>query len=193
MICRLWTTALLVLGLSACAELAPQRPGAPADAGAAVSVEMFPASDEINWGLIDGETAKSLAAQERPPKPRRKPDRSETAALAEPDPDLLVGLDFEATKALLGDPVLKMEQPPAKVWAYNGGACMFSVFFYPSMDDSVFRVLTYEMTGNAPELQLQTASKSSDTGAEKISDPASPILRRCFAHLLQVRDMEDAG
>ena len=143
--------------------------------------------------LSCNEAVKPQAALARPPMPRRKPDRSEPAVIAEPDPDLLVGLDFEATKALLGDPALKMEQPPAKIWAYNGGSCMFSVFFYPSMDDSVFRILTYEVTGKEPELPVQTASGTSDTGAAKISDSASPVLRRCFADLLQEREMQDAG
>jgi hypothetical protein len=198
MIGRLGITALLVLGLSACAELALlQRPDAPAEAGALESADLFPAedpaADEILWGLDNEEPAKSKVALASPPMPRRKPDRSEPAVIADPDPDLLVGLDFEATKALLGDPALKMEQPPAKIWAYNGGSCMFSVFFYPSMDDSVFRVLTYEVTGKDPELPVQTASGTSDTGAAKISDRASPVLRRCFADLLQERDIQDAG
>jgi hypothetical protein len=198
MIGRLGITALLVLGLSACADLALlQRSDAPAGAGALESADLFPAedpaADEIIWGLDNEEPAKSEVALASPPMPRRKPDRSEPAVIAEPDPDLLVGLDFEATKALLGDPALKMEQPPAKIWAYNGGSCMFSVFFYPSMDDSVFRVLTYEVTGKDPELPVLTASGTSDTGAAKISDRASPILRRCFADLLQERDIPDAG
>ena len=198
MIGRLGITALLVLGLSACAELALlQRSDAPADVGALESPDLIPgedlAADEIIWGQDNEEEVKPQGAVARPPMPRRKPDRSEPAAVAEPDPDLLVGLDFEATKALLGDPALKMEQPPATIWAYNGGSCMFSVFFYPSIGDSVFRVLTYEVTGKEPELPIQTASETSDTGAAKISDSASPVLRRCFADLLQERDIQDAG
>ncbi len=198
MLCRLWITALVSLGLGACADLALlQRSDAPAEAGVLESADLSPAEDpaagQIMWGLDYDEVLKSQAAVARPPMPRRKPNRSEPAAVAEPDPDLLVGLDFEATKALLGDPALKMEQPPAKVWAYNGGSCMFSVFFYPSMDDSVFRVLTYEVTGKEPELPIQTASGTSDTGTAKIRDRGSPVLRRCFADLLQERDLQDAG
>ena len=130
-----------------------------------------------------------------PPAPRRKPERAEPAVRAEPDPNLLVGLDFEATKALLGDPALRLEQPPAKVWAYNGGSCMFSVFFYPSMDDNVFRVLTYEVTDKEPEIEIQTASRTGDsaTGTVKIRDRAHPALRRCFAELLHERETPDAG
>ena len=104
-------------------------------------------------------------------------------------------MDFEATKALLGDPALRIEQPPAKVWAYNGWSCMFSVFFYPSMDDNVFRVLTYEVTDKEPELEIQTASRTGDsgTGMVKIRDRAHPALRRCFAELLHEREPPDAG
>ena len=195
---RLGITALLVFGLSACADLVLlERLNAPGDAdsldAAGLSSDEDPAVDEIMWGLDNEDAANSQFALASPPTPRRKPDRSEAVVIATPDPDLLVGLDFEATKALLGDPVLRMEQPPAKVWAYKGGSCMFSVFFYPSVDDSVFRVLTYEVTDREPELPLQTASRSSDTGAARISDSASPVLRRCFADLLQERNIHDAG
>jgi len=198
MIGRLGITALLVLGLSACADLALlQGPDGPAAKGAQESADLNSnedaATDEIKWGLDNEEPAEPQVAVASPPVPQRKPDRTEPAVVAGPDPDLLVGLDFEATKALLGDPALKMEQPPAKIWAYNGGSCMFSVFFYPSMDDSVFRVLTYEVSGKEPELPVQTASRTSDAGAAKISDRASPVLRRCFADLLQERDVQDAG
>lgn len=196
---RLGVVAIVSLGAGACADLARVKNSVFPAISAETAAEERPipqaetravASDDENYDYWFAPPRVAAV----PPAPRRKPDRDQpAAAVAEPDPDLLVGLDFEATKALLGDPALRMEQPPAKVWAYNGGTCMFSVFFYPSMDDSVFRVLTYEVTGKEPNLPIQTASGTSDTGTIKIRDRASPVLRRCFADLLHGREMPDAG
>lgn len=213
---RLSIVALASLTLGACADLSvfderlatawgePAEEG-DSDTGAEVTGIAQPnLADPQPYGYspIEVPQTRTQTAEVPPPEPRRKPDRAEPVARADPDPDLLVGLDFEATKALLGDPALKIEQPPAQVWAYNGDSCMFSVFFYPSMDDSVFRVLTYEVSDQEPVLPVQTASGSggtnvasatSDTGAAKIRDRASPTLRRCFAQLLHGRDVPDAG
>ncbi len=197
MLRRLGIIALMPLAVGACADLAFLEP-IPAESGTRAPADENVAApnpaDQIFWGLtprVVDQTA-SVAVGE-PPKPRRKPSLAEPVARAEPDPELLVGLDFEATKALLGDPALKMEQPPAKIWAYNGGTCMFAVFFYPSMDDSVFRVLTYEATGKEPQTTLQPAARTGDTGTVKIRDRANPALRRCFADLLSGRDVPNAG
>lgn len=206
MIRRLGIMALASLSLGACADLAllekrlaeavgeASSKGAPAPMARPRGEPVpNPADRYYFFGPDAGQEREHRIANVPPPAPRRKPDRAEPVARADPDPDLLVGLDFEATKALLGDPALKTEQPPAKVWAYNGGSCMFSVFFYPSMDDNVFRVLTYEVTGKEPQLELQTASRTSDTGTVKIRDRASPVLRRCFAELLHGREQPNAG
>ena len=212
---RLSVVALASLALGACADLSaledrlakgwadPAKRAEPVPAPAPyVVADVDSGEDAIDWGAGARSPNKAQASSTKPPAPRRKPDREEPVARADPDPNLLVGLDFEATKALLGDPALKMEQPPAQVWAYNGSSCQFSVFFYPSMDDSVFRVLTYEVTDKEPTLPVQTAAGSGgtnvasatpETGAVKIRDRASPVLRRCFAQLLHGRELPDAG
>lgn len=169
-----------------------------------------------------GESGESSAAHEDPPPaPKRKPEVApETPRTAramppeaapdqtfEPNPRLLVGLDFDATKALLGDPALQSEQPPAKVWAYNAGDCMFNVFFYPSVEDNVFRVLTYAVTGMAESQTASTApappapvapAPAPDTATS--TAPASPLeaedsaaVRRCFAKLLDNRGAPTSG
>lgn len=136
------------------------------------------------------DTRAATGAAAEPPVPRRKPSDMTIVARREFHPDLLVGLDFNATKALLGDPALQLEEPPAKVWAYNGGSCMLNVFFYPSVGDSVFRVLTYEVRGGDATEGTATSDLSAAT---KVSDKDSPVVRRCFADLLQGRDVPDAG
>ncbi len=129
---------------------------------------------------------------EAPPLPRRKPEAISEVALAGADPRRLVGLDFDGTKALLGDPAAKMEQPPAKIWAYAGGGCMFSVFFYPNVDDQVFRVLAIEVTDDAA---APGAAEGRDSAAAspKVMDQNDPAVRRCFADLLQNQHVPDAG
>ncbi len=118
----------------------------------------------------------------KPNAPEADAPNTDLVSVKNLDPKLLLGLDFNTTKALLGDPEVEYEQPPAKVWTYRGGTCMFSVFFFPNLKDSVFRVLTYEVTGN----DLATNSKKSDSksSAESTQDGAKKIARRCFAELL---------
>ncbi len=136
---------------------------------------------------------------EVPPLPRRKPQLFSEAALAGADPQRLVGLDFDGTMALLGNPAAKMEQPPAKVWAYAGGGCMFSVFFFPSVDDRVFRVLAIKVTDEAdlPGVRwLRDPPESTPEAppdAPKVMDQDDPVVRRCFADLLQNQQTPNAG
>ncbi len=129
---------------------------------------------------------------EAPPLPRRKPEVISEVTLAGADPQRLVGLDFDSTKALLGDPAAKLEQPPAKVWAYAGGGCMFSVFFYPSIDDQVFRVLAIEVTDEAVAAGA-TEDQESEAASPKVMDQDDPAVRRCFAELLQNQQAPNAG
>ena len=127
-----------------------------------------------------------------PPLPRRKPEAVSELTLTDADPQRLVGLDFDGTKALLGDPAARMDQAPAKVWAYAGGGCMFSVFFYPSLDDQVFRVLAVEVTGGSPAADAGVQRKTRATSSE-IMNQDDPAVRRCFADLLQNQQDRNAG
>ncbi len=127
-----------------------------------------------------------------PPLPRRKPEAISELTLAEADPDRLVGLDFDAAKALLGDPAAKHEEPPAEIWAYEGGICSFNLFFYPSVDDKVFRVLAYEVTKETPPAEEMVA-EAAKPGAFQVSDKDNPMIRRCLAELLHSQQIPDAG
>lgn len=135
----------------------------------------------------------------RPPTPRRKPSQPEegredgqeedgqeiTASL---DPDHIVGLDFAGVRALLGNPALELEEPPAKVWAFNGGSCMFNVFFFPSLEDKVYRVLTYEVTGQVKPAAGDKSPNPLSPATVKIKDPRDPALQECFDDLLLNRN-----
>jgi hypothetical protein len=83
---------------------------------------------------------------ETAPLPAQKPAQVATTApaAAGPDPKQLVGLDFAQTQRLLGQPSKQEEQPPAKVWVYNGTDCDLTIFFYADINTQQFRALTYE-------------------------------------------------
>jgi hypothetical protein len=134
----------------------------------------------------------ALGSAEAPPLPRRKPEVISEVTLAGADPRRLVGLDFDSTKALLGDPAARMEQPPATVWAYAGGGCVFNVFFFPSVDDKVFRVLAIEVTDQAV-VAGATEEPEPEAASHKVMDQDDPAVRRCFADLLQLQQATNAG
>ncbi len=108
----------------------------------------------------------AVQEEEPPPLPRRRPLHLAKLAPAAPGPaiDGLVGLDFDATKKLLGAPSLDEVQPPARVWAYNGRGCVLSIFFYPNLEGSSYRALTYEVKG---------------------SEDTAELTQRCFTELIQ--------
>jgi len=69
------------------------------------------------------------------PAPQLAPEVPEIAALPpEPviddDPARLMGLDRAGLAKLLGDPELTRREPPAEIWQYRGGSCVFDVFLY---------------------------------------------------------------
>src|SRR3546814_2300873 len=168
-----------MLGLSACAELGIQLPdlrGSTAESTGPVLAEQALS----NAGRFPEDVSDEVATPKPvPPLPARKPEVPQAAiqALQAPqaDPDALVGLDFERTTALLGDPALLIEEPPAKIWAYNGTNCVLHVFFYPKVGGTDFRVLTYEVKGG-PEV----AAAGAGAGA---GDPAKAAEAKDFARL----------
>ncbi len=190
MIRALGALVLAMLALSACASLDSMKR------------ELFPPEDMAAAGDTQAASPASQPAASRPsevpPLPRRKPEAISELTLAEADPERLVGLDFDATKALLGDPAAKHEEPPAEIWAYQGGTCSFNLFFYPSVDDKVFRVLAYEVTKETPTAEEtppsgETVAEAAEPDAVKVRDQDNPMVRRCFAELLHNQQVPDAG
>ena len=137
--------------LSGCADLYRQPP-----ATQETPVEQAGENPPESSGLLtdaDGDGYLEDAVERPlPPLPARKPavDASRIAVAAkhpETNLDDLVGLNFNNAKALLGDPVLRIEEPPAKIWAYNGRQCVLHLFFYPKVGGEDFRILTYKVKG----------------------------------------------
>lgn len=189
---RPWgATVLMVIGLSACSL--PES----------VDLDIFNLETQDQDAAPEESGQAGSGEAQVPPMPRRKP--SEVAALRagalDVDPDRVVGLDFNATEALLGVPAARVEQPPAKVWAYNGGHCVLNVFFYPSLGDNVFRVLTYEVTsgenaagsGN-PDLNSGARAAGTAPAGDSLKTAGNAEkVRRCFADVLSKKGPPDAG
>ncbi len=150
---------------------------------------------------------QALVTQEQPPLPRRKPETQPAAPPApetveEADPDMLIGLDFTVTRALLGEPAQQTEQSPAKIWTYKGQECMLNVFFYPSVEGGAFRLLTYEAEGGeAPSEEVaadtdaaaspaaQTTGEGQGT-EEQSAEEVSAFTATCFTALLREAEQE---
>ncbi len=141
---------------------------------------------------------QAVTALEPPPLPRRKPEIvPEPETVEEADPDMLIGLDFTVTRALLGEPALQTEQSPAKIWTYKGQECMLNVFFYPSVEGGAFRLLTYEAESEEKDLdegkpvseQAVSAAAGSIPEAqateEQSPEEISAFTASCFTGLLR--------
>ena len=173
---------MALLGLSACAELGIPALDARGPAPEAVRpVSVDEALSDMGRFPAKIEEAKVVQLKPPPPLPRRKPEVTQAAIelTREPqaDPDALVGLDFERTSALLGEPALLIEEPPAKIWAYNGSNCVLHIFFYPKVGGSDFRVLTYKVKGGA----------EGDTNGDTVPDE---FARLCLSELLAQAEAE---
>lgn len=181
---------MALLGLSACAELGIQFPDFRDPA--AETAGNVPAGQALsNAGRFPEDVTDDVARLKPPPPvPIRKPAVPQAAIEAlrasQVDPDTLVGLDFERTTALLGDPALLIEQPPAKIWAYNGESCALHIFFYPKVGGTDFRVLTYEVKGGPEGAAARTAEGARTAEAEAFA-------RECLSGLLAQAEAKRAA
>ena len=122
----LLVTCLLGFLLGACEvleQIIPESEPPPEAAPAPTAPEAVPAAE--------GQPVAAEAA----PAAQGQPDRSETAALPpaprfDDDPARLMGLDRAGLAKLLGNPELLRREPPAEIWQYRGGSCVFDVFLY---------------------------------------------------------------
>lgn len=73
------------------------------------------------------------------------------ATAAEPgaDPAQLRGMQAATLKMLLGEPGLVRDEPPAQVWLYAAGSCVFHVFLYDHPGEG-YRVSHYDMVAIGP-------------------------------------------
>lgn len=127
--------------------------------------EAPPPSDYSNLDPQVADLPGAGSAVVDPPLPRRRPQVPSDLTLSPPtaapldgvetvaEVATLVGLDFDQTASLLGEPTLQEIQPPAQIWSYNGPDCVLSIFFYPQVGGERYRALTYEVVEPASDAQ----------------------------------------
>jgi len=184
--------AVALLLISACGEFARTEPGTTGPKNTQTDVGVYLSETGVSPGTPSVTPILAAAPRRKPAHPVAPPPERPFVA----DPQRLLGLSFESTKALLGDPVLHVEEPPAKIWAYNGGICRLNVYFYPRVEDDIFSVLAYEVTDGTPsaaDAALTTESENLAPGAEILAGADnSKNARRCLAVLLASRDSPQA-
>lgn len=182
------------LVVSGCAQLDPPAPD-PEEVQASIESDSTVPIDLTEPEAIE----EAIVVQDPPPPPpRRKPETSpEPETVEEADPDMLIGLDFTVTRALLGEPAEQTEQSPAKIWTYSGQECMLNVFFYPSVEGGAFRLLTYEAESGEKSAEDEEATAvpqdpqtAEVDGEAQVSEEQSPeeisaFTRTCFTGLLR--------
>lgn len=91
-------------------------------------------SDETADAAMSPKTAGRVAMA--PPR---------TPAVPDTDPAQLRGMQAAMLRDLLGAPGLIRHEPPAEVWLYTAGSCIFHVFLYDDAGTGVYRVTDYDM------------------------------------------------
>ncbi len=90
------------------------------------------------------ESAPQSAAAVPEPEPKRRPMIE--ARLEPPPPtrlsERLTGLDFDAMRGLLGEPVAITEVPPGQEWLYRDGDCTLAIRFFPELEKLHYRALS---------------------------------------------------
>ena len=182
------------LVVSGCAQLDPPAPD-PEEVQASIESDSTVPIDLTESEAIE----EAIVVRNPPPPPRRKPEAAPEpeTVVEEADPDMLIGLDFTVTRALLGEPAQQTEQSPAKIWTYSGQECMLNVFFYPSVEGGAFRLLTYEAesgdkaaggedaTVATEEPQPTNTDGEAQSAEEQSPDEISAFTRTCFTGLLR--------
>jgi hypothetical protein len=136
---------------------------------------------------FDPQPTQSANPDKPLPIPAVKPsDKTLLAARKDLDPERLIGLSLVEAEALLGEPALQDEKPPAKVWTYNAQSCVLSIFFYADISTKDFRALTYEIR-NEQEVKHESSPKNGNASQSQQNDQEKSELadRQCLAELIK--------
>lgn len=88
------------------------------------------------------------------PKPKPTPPPRETVtAFATPRPEFLVGLGPEAALVLLGEPALRVQDPPGEIWQYNGRSCSLELTLLLDVVAEQYRTVFYEVRNGNSEVE----------------------------------------
>ncbi|MFC3673986.1 hypothetical protein [Ferrovibrio xuzhouensis] len=91
-----------------------------------------------------------------PTAPEKSPRTAATASLGPAgrspsdnagDP-ILVGLNADQLRGMLGSPAEQEQEPPAEVWRYRYGRCTLDISLYPDVHTNTLHSLSYEVNGD---------------------------------------------
>ncbi len=89
-------------------------------------------------------------------KPPAPPTEAQLQALGAVDerrpltPGAVIGLGAEEVRRLLGEPVLRTDEPPAWIWQYQTAECTLRLTFFPEVKTQRYRTLSVGL-GNTDE------------------------------------------
>jgi hypothetical protein len=98
------------------------------------------------------EVQSSAPAAEQIAKTPRIAERTSPPAVPvapHADPGQLLGMQAGSLKLLLGEPNLVRREPPAQVWLYADGGCVFHVYLYEQPGAGGYRVTHYDVLTHA--------------------------------------------
>ncbi len=90
--------------------------------------------------------------------------------------ETLVGTSFASVEAALGRPAISEVRAPAEIWTYSGSGCALLLYFYPSVSDSRYRLLAYELKGGVTPPDQQRACARDILSQKAQAQPALPVL-----------------
>lgn len=87
---------------------------------------------------------KAPLPRSKPPAP---PTREQLQALGVREPRPLtsgsvIGLEFDEVQRLLGEPALRLDEPPARIWQYQTAECTLRLTFFPEVKTQRYRSLS---------------------------------------------------
>lgn len=87
---------------------------------------------------------KAPVPRNKPPAP---PTREQLQALGVREARPLtsgsvIGLEFDEVQRLLGEPALRLDEPPARIWQYQTAECTLRLTFFPEVKTQRYRSLS---------------------------------------------------
>lgn len=142
---RLLAFAVLGLAIAACSML---------EAGEAPTAAHVPLSPPVEIKARNVPVPVSPGDRSRIARPDPAP-RGKVTAPATGDIAALIGHNEEAVLSRLGEPALRQDEPPARVWQYAGRACAVDLVFFFDMESGEHRLALFRPAGAGQQATKQ--------------------------------------
>lgn len=135
-LCRLIVAAAAVYLMAACQSTPRTREWTQA--------EPPPMPPPVAVAPAPPDPVKAPVPLNKPPAP---PTREQLQALGVGEARPLtsgsvIGLEFDEVQRLLGEPALRLDEPPARIWQYQTAECTLRLTFFPEVKTQRYRSLS---------------------------------------------------